>query len=430
MEPSVTPETQAAPVTSQSSSSFRSKRIILVGVMIGLFIFVFYAGYQKGRYGAVMTEDRVAPNEAIFLNTTDGKDQTIDFSLFWRVWDILKEKYLGRSDLDAKELFYGAIDGMLAATGDPYTTFFSPKENREFKEDLSGSFEGIGAEMGIKNEVLTVIAPLDDSPALRAGILAGDKVLKINGEPTTNLSIDEAVDRIRGPKGTKVILSIFRTGEEEIRDIEVMRDTIVVKSIKLEMREEVAVIRLARFGDDTSDEFGVVADQVIQNNAKAIVLDLRNNPGGFLGTAVDIAGYFLAGSQVAVIEENAEKERKELRTMGNGMLSGIPVIVLINEGSASASEILAGAIRDHRSDAVLVGKKSFGKGSVQELIPVSRDTAVKITVAHWLTPKGEAINNIGIAPTVEVSFELDENNREKDNQLDRALEEAKKIFKK
>lgn len=426
MESPVTPDISTSPT--QSVLPNRSKKIILVGVLIGLFVFVFYAGYQKGRYGAVMTEDRVAPNEAIFLNTTEGKDQAIDFSLFWRVWDILKEKYLGRNDLDAKELFYGAIDGMLAATGDPYTTFFSPKENREFKEDLSGSFEGIGAEMGIKNEILTVIAPLDDSPAVRAGILAGDKVLKINGQPTTNLSIDEAVDLIRGPKGTKVILSIFRSGEEEIRDIEVTRDTIVVKSIKFEMRDEIAVIRLARFGDDTSEEFGAAANQAVKNNAKAIVLDLRNNPGGFLGTAVDIAGHFLVGSQVAVIEENAEKERKELRTTGPGNLSGIPVVILINEGSASASEILAGAIRDHRKETVLVGKKSFGKGSVQELIPVSRDTAVKITVAHWLTPNGEAINNIGIAPTVEVGFELDENNREKDNQLDRALEEAKKFL--
>jgi carboxyl-terminal processing protease len=426
---SVNPETPTPIISTSTGQSSRAKKAILVGSLIGLLLFVFYAGYQKGRYGAVMTETRVAPGEAIFLNTAAQSDQAIDFSLFWRVWDLLKEKYLGRNELDAKELFYGAIDGMLAATGDPYTTFFSPKENREFKEDLAGSFEGIGAEMGIKNEVLTVIAPLDDSPAVRAGILAGDKVLKINGEPTTNLSIEEAVDRIRGPKGTKVTLSIFRSGEEEIRDIAVERDTIVVKSIKLEMRDGIAVVRLARFGDDTSEEFLAVADQILKNSAQAVVLDLRNNPGGFLGTAVDIAGHFLSGNQVAVIEENAEKERKELRTVpGKGKLSHLPVSILINEGSASASEILAGAIRDNREQVVLVGKKSFGKGSVQELVPVSRDTSVKITVAHWLTPNGEAINNIGIAPEVEISLERDESNLEKDNQLDRAIEEARKII--
>lgn len=412
------------PASPQPPTS-HSKRIILTGIVIGLFIFVFYAGYQKGRYGAVMTENHVAPNEAIFLNTDEKRDQAIDFSLFWRVWDLLKEKYLGRSELDAKELFYGAIDGMLAATGDPYTTFFSPKENREFKEDLAGSFEGIGAEMGIKNDVLTVIAPLDDSPALRAGILAGDKVLKINGEPTTNLSIEEAVDKIRGPKGTKVILSIIRTGEEEIREIEVTRDKILVKSIKFEMRDSLAIIRLARFGEDTAEEFEAVALEAKQAGAQAVVLDLRNNPGGFLSTAVDIAGYFFTGNPVAVIEENADKERKELRSKGLGVLSDIPVMVLINEGSASASEILAGALRDHRSDVILIGKKSFGKGSVQELVPVSRDTAVKITVAHWLTPKGETINNVGIAPAIEVNLEIDPENPEKDTQMERAIEEAK-----
>lgn len=408
--------------------TLRSKRAILFGVVIGLLIFVFYAGYQKGRYGAVMTENRVAPAEAIFLNTSEQRDQSIDFSLFWRVWDLLKEKYIDRDELDAKALFYGAIDGMLAATGDPYTTFFSPKENREFKEDLAGSFEGIGAEMGIQNDILTVIAPLDDSPAARAGIMAGDRILKINGDPTNALSIDEAVDRIRGPKGTKVTLSIFRTGEEELREIEVERDTIVVKSIKLEMRNGVAIIRLARFGEETSKEFSAVAQQVISQGARGIVLDVRNNPGGFLSTAVDIAGYFLSGSQVAVIEENADKVRHELRTSGNGQLEALPVVVLINEGSASASEILAGALKDQRPEIVLVGKTSFGKGSVQELVPVSRDTSVKITVAHWLTPSGKAINKVGISPDVEEAFKRNEENPKEDNQLNRALEELQRLL--
>lgn len=413
----------------QKEKVSRSRRVILVGVMMGLFAFVFYAGYQKGRYGATMTETGITPQEAVFLNTEGAKDREIDFTLFWRVWDLLKEKYLDREHLDAKALFYGAIDGMLSATGDPYTTFFSPKENQEFKEDLSGSFDGIGAEMGIKNEVLTVIAPLDDSPAQKAGVLAGDRVLKINGEPTNAFSLDEAVDRIRGPKGTKVTLSIFRAGEEEIREIAIERDTIVVKSVKLEMRDSVAVLRLSRFGDDTSQEFDAAVRRILAESPEGVILDLRNNPGGFLGTAVDLAGYFLASGTVAVIEEHADKSRKELKTSGAPKLGQIPVVVLINEGSASASEILAGALRDNRDDVRLVGKKSFGKGSVQELIPVSRDTSVKITVAHWLTPKGEAINNVGITPDVEVNFERDANDPEskKDTQLDKALEEMEAL---
>lgn len=419
----MTPEYASAP-----DRSSRSRRLILGGVLIGFIMFVFYAGYQKGRYGATMTETSVAPQDAIFLNTEDGKDREIDFTLFWRVWDILKEKYLGRESLDAKTLFYGAIDGMLSATGDPYTTFFSPEENREFKEDLTGSFEGIGAEMGMKNEILTVIAPLDDSPALAAGIQAGDRVLKINGEPTSNIGLEEAVDRIRGPKGTEVVLSIFRNGEEEIRDITVKRDTIVVKSVKLEERDGVAVLRLGRFGDDTSRDFDQAVRTVVERGSRGLVLDLRNNPGGLLGTSVDLAGHFLPAGSVAVIEEHADKSRRELKTSGAGRLVNLPVVILINEGSASASEILAGALKDNRDDVVLVGKKSFGKGSVQELIPVSRDTSVKITVAHWLTPKGNQINNVGISPDVDIAFERDEKNPEQDTQLDRALEELRKMI--
>ncbi len=408
----------------------RSSKIIIIGMVLGLLIFVFYAGYQKGRYGATMTETSVAPQEAVFLNTEGAKDREIDFTLFWRVWDILKEKYLDREHLDAKALFYGAIDGMLSATGDPYTTFFSPKENQEFKEDLSGSFDGIGAEMGMKNEILTVIAPLDDSPAQKAGVLAGDRVLKINGEPTTVFSLEEAVDRIRGPKGTEVILSIFRSGEEEVRDISIKRDTIVVKSVKFEMRDDIAVLRLSRFGDDTSQEFDLAVRQLLAQSPRGVVLDLRNNPGGFLGTAVDLAGYFIPSGSVAVIEEHADKSRKELKTNGNPKLGQVPIVILINEGSASASEILAGALRDNRQDVRLVGKKSFGKGSVQELIPVSRDTSVKITVAHWLTPSGEAINNVGITPDVDAAFERDPNDLEskKDTQLDKALEEVRQML--
>lgn len=419
-------------VTTQSSltaRSGRSRRIILSGVLIGLFVFVFYAGYQKGRYGATMTENAVAPQEALFLNTDGGQDREIDFALFWRVWDLLKEKYLGRDDLNAKTLFYGAIDGMLAATGDPYTTFFSPDENREFKEDLAGSFEGIGAEMGMKNEILTVIAPLDDSPAKRAGILAGDRVLKINGEPTSNISLEAAVDRIRGPKGSEVTLSIFRNSDEEIRDITVRRDTIVVKSVKFEMRDTIAIIRLGRFGDDTSQEFDSAVRQAESAGATGLILDLRNNPGGFLGTAVDLAGHFLPVGSVAVIEEHADKSRQELKTTGAARFRSLPVVVLINEGSASASEILAGALREGRDQVLLVGQQSFGKGSVQELIPVSSETSVKITVAHWLTPQGHAINNEGIKPDVEAEYVRDENDPEKDTQMDRALEEMKKLIR-
>lgn len=399
----------------------KGRRFILSGVLIGLIAFAFYAGYQKGSYQEPMTEAPIGLNEAVFSGTAEGQDATIDFSLFWKVWNLLGDRYVESDTLDAKELFYGAIDGMLAATGDPYTTFFDPKENKEFKEELAQSFEGIGAEMQIKDGILTVVAPLDGSPAEKAGIRAGDKVLKINGESTENLALQEAVDRIRGERGSEVVLSVFHPDEDELREISVRRDVIVVKSVIVEMREDIAVVRITRFGEDTTDEFSRAADDIRRQGARGILLDVRNNPGGFLDAAVDLGGYFLPSGSVVVIEENAEKKRKELRTRGNNMFGSLPVIVLMNEGSASASEILAAALRESRSDVTLVGEKSYGKGSVQELIPTSSTTSVKITIARWLTPRGNQINKVGISPDEEVKLTREDIEADRDPQFDRAF---------
>lgn len=399
----------------------RSRRFIFAGTIIGLVVFAFYAGYQKGRFGSAMTEAPIAVNEAVFRGTADGQDASIDFSLFWKVWNLLEDRYVESDTLDAKALFYGAIDGMLAATGDPYTTFFDPKENKEFKEELAQSFDGIGAEMQIKDGILTVVAPLDGSPAEKAGIRAGDKVLKINGESTENLDLQEAVDRIRGPRGTEVALSLFHPDEDELREVSVRRDVIVVKSVVVEMRDDIAIVRITRFGEDTTDEFARAASDIRRQGAKGILLDVRNNPGGFLDAAVDLGGYFLPNGSVVVMEENAKKERTELKTRGDNAFGSIPVVILINEGSASASEILAAGIRENRSDVLLVGGKSYGKGSVQELIPTSSTTSVKITIARWLTPKGNQINKVGIEPDEAVKISREDIEADRDPQFDRAL---------
>lgn len=367
-------------------------------------------------------------NAANFLNK-DGEAKPIDFDLFWKVWDILKEKYVDRGDLDAQQLFYGAIDGMLAATGDPYTTFFDPKEQKEFTEDLSGKFGGIGAEMGIRDEVLTVIAPLDDTPAQRGGLLPNDKVLKINGEDSSNFSLEESVSRIRGDKGTEVKLLIFRTGEDAPREVAIIRDIINVKSIKLTFREdEIPVLRVSLFGDDTAKDFSAAVTEIVAKNPKGLVIDLRNNPGGLLDTAVVMASAMLPSGSTVVIEENGKGDQKRERARGGDKLSQIPTMILINEGSASASEILAGALKDNRVNVILVGKKSFGKGSVQELIPTGKDTSVKITIARWLTPKGNQINEQGINPDIEVDISADDIKNERDPQMDRAIEELKKVM--
>ncbi len=399
-----------------------SRRFILAGALIGIVVFAFYADYQKGAYGKAMTNAPISPSQAVFQNTTDNQDATIDFSLFWKVWNILEEKYVERDSLDAKKLFYGAIDGMLAATGDPYTTFFDPEENKEFKEELGQQFDGIGAEMQMKDGILTVVAPLENSPAQRAGILAGDMVLKINGESTENLGLSEAVDKIRGPRGTEVTLSVFHTDEDELREITVRRDVIVVKSVILEVREGIAILKVTRFGEETTEEFERLAAEARQQGVKGIMLDVRNNPGGFLEGAVDLAGYFLPSGSVVVIEEDATQKRRELKTRGKNSLGDLPVVVLMNQGSASASEILAAALRENRKDVVIVGETSFGKGSVQELIPTSSTTSVKITVARWLTPLGNQINKVGIKADEEVKLTRDDFEAERDPQFERAWE--------
>ncbi len=392
-------------------------------VVIGAIVFSYWLGLNHGKSkSAEGSEAAVSPEEAVFINK-DGGDKTIDFGTFWKVWGLLREKYVDRAHLDANELFYGAIDGMLTATGDPYTTFFSPKENAAFKEEISGTFSGIGAEMGMKDELITIIAPLEGMPAEKAGLLAGDKIIKIDGESTTNLSLDDAVKKIRGEKGTTVKLTIFREGEKDTRDVDVMRDTIVVKSVRFEMKDNgIALIRVSRFGDDTEQGFKDAVKQAKDNNARGVIVDLRNNPGGYLEAAVEMGSLMIPNGKTVVIEESGDGSRKEMKTRGGDVLSQIKTVVLINQGSASASEILSGALRENRDNVTLVGKKSFGKGSVQELINVTKDTAVKITVAKWLTPKGNQINKVGISPDVEVDITADDITNKRDPQMDKALE--------
>lgn len=422
------------PITTTDAETYaRGQRVFrrafaffFIAFMIGG---AFWLGYERGKGAEDRTGDAaesvISPNDVIFLNK-ESQDKTIDFALFWKVWGLLKEKYVDRSSLDAKALFYGAIKGMLAATGDPYTTFFDPKENSDFKEDMSGTFDGIGAEMGIKDDLLTIIAPLEGMPAEKAGLMAGDKILKINGEDTDNLSIEEAVSKIRGPRGTEVTLSIYRKSETAPRDVTVRRDVILVKSVRFEMKgDDIAYIRVSRFGEDTEKEFKDAVKQTTDSKAKGLVLDLRNNPGGYLESAVNMGSFMIPFGKTVVIEESGTGERRDDKARGGDVLSSIPTVVLINEGSASASEILAGALRDDRNNVTLIGKRSFGKGSVQEFIPTSKDTSVKITVAHWLTPSGKQINKIGISPDIEVDLTADDIKDGRDPQLEKALETLK-----
>ncbi|MDD5396778.1 MAG: S41 family peptidase [Candidatus Moranbacteria bacterium] len=388
---------------------------------------MFWIGYEKGKQCQPQTISPISIDGVVFKNKDQGNNTNIDFSLFWSVWDLLKSKYVDSGKLDARKLYYGAIKGMMQATGDPYTTFFDPEENKKFGEDISGNFEGIGAELGIKGGILTVVAPLQGTPAEKAGLRSGDKIIKIDGKSAGDMTIEEAVNNIRGPKGTSVVLTIFRDGSQDTQDITVNREVINVKSVTLEFKDNnIADIKITRFGDDTTKGFNDAINKAVAQKSKGLIIDLRNNPGGYLESAIDIASKLLPKNQVVVIEESGDKSQKKMYSRGGDVASSLQTVVLINEGSASASEILAGALKDDRADNVtLVGKKSFGKGSVQEFIEMPQGTAAKITVARWLTPDGTQINEQGIKPDQEVDLTNDDYANNKDPQFDAAMQTLK-----
>ena len=387
-----------------------------------LIVSSFWLGLWWGKAHIKPQNEVFKISETNVENKLPLEKKELDFSLFWKTWELLKEKHVDKGALDAQKLVYGAIKGMLQATGDPYSNFFDPEESKSFSEDLEGSFEGIGAELGIKEKILTVIAPLDESPAQKAGLRAGDKIIKIGDQPTTDMNIYGAVDLIRGEKGTEVLLTIFREGEEDTKEISIIRETIEVKSVKLEIEEDnIALLRINKFGERTAQEFDAEMNEIIKKETKGIILDLRNNPGGFLESSVKIASRLMPKGKTVVLEEDSNGHREALLTYGGDKLSGLPLVVLVNEGSASASEILAGALRDNLQ-APIIGKKTFGKGSVQELINLSGGSSVKITVAKWMTPNGDYIMEKGINPDIEVDLSREDYENDKDPQLDKARE--------
>ena len=353
---------------------------------------------------------------------------TIDFSLFWDAYGKLNQYFDDPSKITNQKIVYGAIEGMTNSLGDPYTSFFDPQQAQLFQTDLAGSFDGIGVEIGIKNNLLTVIAPLPGTPGEKAGLKTGDQIIKINGKDATSMSSDEAVTLIRGPKGTSVTLSILRAGWKATQDFKITRDTINVPSMKWSLKNgDVAYIQIFQFDENLGSDFKTAALQILQSPAKKIVLDLRGNPGGYLQSAQDVAGWFLQNGQTVTVEDFGKgKPQQVYKAEGNGQLANLPVVILIDGGSASASEILSGALRDDRK-VQLIGAKSFGKGCVQEVINLRDGSFLKITVANWLTPKGSYIQNIGLQPDVKVAISDTDIQNKKDPQLDKALEIVQSI---
>ena len=391
---------------------------IALVVLAGLVLIAFWGGYTYGK--------TQIPSQYLIeslQNHTLGQPDDVDFSLFWDAWRVIQEQYVGNDELDHESMVFGAIEGMVKALGDPYTTYFPPEEAKLFKEDISGSFDGIGAEIGLRDGALTIISPLEGSPSQKAGLRAGDRVVSIDGTSTQDMDVNEAVRLIRGNKGTTVTLSILREGE--VKEIPIVRDTIQVPVIKWEERDGVAYIQLFNFSARSPEEFSRVAVEIKKAGIDRIILDLRNNPGGFLEAAQRIAGWFVSPGEVGAIEDFGESEREdqEYRAVGTGAFKDASVVVLINEGSASASEIIAGALRDLRQ-VKLIGVKSFGKGSVQELETLNKG-ALKVTVARWLTPNGPNISEEGLQPDETVEVTQEQLDAGLDPQLERALEVVK-----
>ena len=393
----------------------------------------FYYGYQKGS-----AEPQVTLIEGV-ARLEEGKETSADFGLFWDTWNVLREKYVDSDGVTDQDMVYGAISGMLAATGDPYSVFMPPKEADNFSQEISGEFGGIGAEIGIRNEQLTVIAPLKNTPAEGAGLKAGDTIVEIDDASTEGMSTDNAVKKIRGPRGTPVTLTVFRAGWTATRDIEIVRDIIQIPTLdwamlnsegKEDANGKILYIQLYNFYEKSPFLFYEAIAQAINNNPEGIILDLRNNPGGYLDAAVNIAGWFMDRGSVVVTEEFRSEEdgHTDFRAEGIPVFRNTPTVVLINQGSASASEILAGALRDNNGSK-LVGEKSYGKGSVQELIQLKDDAMVKITVAHWLTPKGTVIDKNGLTPDSEVTLTDEDFKTDKDPQLKKAAEVLKTELK-
>ena len=384
-----------------------------------LIILIFGIGLFVGRYllpaGELKQYDTLQ-----FLTVEQGERQLI-FPTFWEAWDTLHSNFIG--DLNEKDLFYGAVAGMVRSAGDPYTVFSPPADTKQFEETIEGSFGGVGIEIGMNNGAITVIAPLEGSPAQKAGVLEGDIIIAVDEESLTqDMTIDDVVQRIRGKNGETVKLTVFHKDGTKPDDIDITRDTIEIQSVKLNMIENIAHITITSFNGDTAKKFNNIAREVKKNSAAGIILDVRNNPGGFLQTSVDIASRFLDKDQLVVSERG--KNNKEYKASGNTVLKDIPVVVLVNGGSASASEILAGALLDQLKTPI-IGDKTFGKGSVQEFIKLADESSLRVTVAKWYTPLGISIDEEGIQPTIEV-----EQNREteEDEQLTKAIEKLQNLI--
>ncbi len=415
----------------------QNKAIKVIGGLI-ILLFVFFAGQYIGQKNTTVSGTIAIPSD---INITDDQ-----FEPFWKVWKILSEKYVAATTTDSQKRIWGAIQGLTASQGDPYTVFFPPEESAIFKSDIAGNFEGVGMEVGLKDGIITVVSPLKNSPAEQAGVKAGDKIIKIDGVIIADMTVDKAVKLIRGPKGTSVKITFIREGSSQQIEKTIVRGVIDIPTIQTEIKsgssiasageaedstglrkDGIFVIRLFSFTAQAAHLFQNALREFIQSGSHKLIIDLRGNPGGYLDAAWDMASWFLPVGKVIVVEDFGGKDLNKIyRSKGYNIFDkNLDLIILVDGGSASASEIFAGALQEH-GVAKLVGTKTFGKGSVQELITITHETSLKVTIASWLTPKGHNLSQDGLKPDVEVRPTAKDIEQKVDAAMNRAVEILRK----
>lgn len=397
-----------------------------------LFVIVFLFGWESASYYIVNStgaqeEMEVSPVNA-FSSLIAAPRQEVsgaraNLETFWAAWDVIFARYVDETVLSEQDLVYGAIKGMVAAIGDPYTVYMTPDETVEFDNSLNGQLEGIGAELTVRDQALVVVTPLKGSPAEAAGLKPGDIVYKIDGALTAEMTLFQAIMSIRGEKGSQVVLTILRQGVEQPFDVEIVRERIHIESVAMEtVAEDIYLMSVFQFGDSTTAEFEKKIQELLLKEPKGLIMDLRNNGGGYLEISVDMLSELIRGQLEAVtIKRRDQSENETLHLRGDPALPEVPLVVLINEGSASAAEILAGAIQDHKR-GIVMGTQSFGKGSVQEVDKLQDGSSLRITIAQWFTPNGNNIDEVGITPDIVVEFSEVDYAEDRDPQLDAAVE--------
>jgi carboxyl-terminal processing protease len=419
--------------SNQNSESGRggksTKSVLGYFLAFSLAFGAFFSGLQVGQVeqGASGTEQS-ASLFSFFTNKSQVEASTTqpDLTEFWKVWNLMDEKFANASSseqLSEQERLEGAIGGLVDAFGDPYSVYMPPTDAASFNEDVSGNFSGVGMEVGLREDLVTVISPLPDTPAKRAGIVSEDVIVKIDDVSTEGMRIDEAVKLIRGEKGSVVTLQIFREGEEEFLTISIKRDTIDIPTAETEQMGDTFILSLYSFNGVADDAARKALQEYLNSGATKLVLDLRGNPGGYLQTAVSVASYFLPAGKVIVNESFGDESKNEVfRSRGRQIQLFTPenLVVLVDGGSASAAEIVAGALQDH-GVATIIGAQTFGKGSVQELLNLDGGSSLKVTVARWLTPNGTSISNGGLTPDILIARTPQQRVAEEDPQKDAAI---------